>query len=133
MSVHNSFFSSGVILFPKSSQTLRLIFPEALRSMCWKASSSPCKSARKCSVGFGNCKIASRFIISVVTLDTVGKSRASRRKYRRSSLTSSIVTCGFDIIYLYLAYARQAYRIPNLMYSCKNINLFNKRQGFSRK
>ena len=80
MSVHSSFCSLVPKVSLKISFTLRLIVPEALRSTCWKAWYSPCRSARKCSVPLGRFKMASRLMISVLAVAMLGKLRDSRVK-----------------------------------------------------
>ena len=80
MRVHRSFCSLVLNESLKISPTLRLMVPLALRSTCWKARYSPCRSARKCSVPLGRFKIASRLMISVLAVATLGKLRDSSFK-----------------------------------------------------
>ena len=77
MRAHSSFCSREPSESLKISSTLRLMRPLALRSTCWKARYSPCRSARKCSVPLGKFRIASRLMISVLAVATFGKLRES--------------------------------------------------------
>ena len=46
-------------------ERVRLMLPDAFFKICWKASYSPCMSARKCSVPLGRFRMASKLMISV--------------------------------------------------------------------
>lgn len=61
------------------------MIPDALFSICKKASYSPCKSLKKYSVPFGKLRMAERLIISQATRSTVGYYFASSFKYFSST------------------------------------------------
>lgn len=70
------------------------MLPEALRSMCSKASCSPWRSATKCSVPFGRLSMASRLIISVHAASMVGNVWESSSSNRMSDF----IFCAFSAL-----------------------------------
>ena len=84
MRVQSSRLSCSRSVLPKSSFTLRLMFPDAFFNTWRKASYSPWMSARKCSVPFGRLRMACRLMISVLASATVGNDWARSCKYRMS-------------------------------------------------
>ena len=72
MRAASSSLSSRVRSGPKISSILDLMTPDALFSMCIKASCSPCRSLKKYSVPLGSESIAFRLTISSVAAFTFG-------------------------------------------------------------
>ena len=92
--------SAADTVLPRTRSIFIFIMPDALLSICRKASYSPCISLKKYSVPLGRLRIAERLIISLAALSIVGYSLARSLRYFMSILSLRSGKCMFTVNYI---------------------------------